>query len=378
MARIPTFMLILLTSTLFVHAQKSKVISVFQLIEMEKFKEAKTAVEEALEDENTRDWFRTWYAKGYLTHQAWQAGKKDKKLRELYPDQLYVAYESFSKAEELDKRGKLDPFLSKHYITLANELQEQGENLFKSGKYDDAFKSFNYALKISQKPLLSVKPDTRLYYNTAIAAYEGKDWENAIPMLDSLHELKYSVNTTHLLHNALIASGDTLTARDILLEGIENFKEDEELVLLLADLDYKLGKTDEAINILKKAALEDTSNFKYPYTRGIIYQKQEEYSKAIEAFLEAHEKAPKEHNVIVNIGLSYYNTGVLIDEKARTITNNRDYLIEKEIAQQAFHQAISWLEKARDQDPGNEEVNRKLYQLYRFLGMKEKAEEMEE
>ena len=82
----------------------------FQLIETGKYEEAKKSIEEAIGDKKTEQWHRTWYAKGLLCQTAYREGvdKNDKKKSELYPDQLYLAFDSYQKARSFDKRGKLD------------------------------------------------------------------------------------------------------------------------------------------------------------------------------------------------------------------------------------------------------------------------------
>lgn len=87
--------------------QKGKLISVFHLIEIAQYEEAKKVIEEMIKDKTYQKWPKTWYARGIICQNAYQEGikKKDKKKTELYPNQLFVAFESFEKALSLDKRG---------------------------------------------------------------------------------------------------------------------------------------------------------------------------------------------------------------------------------------------------------------------------------
>jgi len=80
------FIYALLGMTVMVSGQKSRVLSVFQLIESEKYDEAKEDIELAVWNDKTSKWHRTYYAKGLLCQKAFEAGfeksdtKKNKPL----------------------------------------------------------------------------------------------------------------------------------------------------------------------------------------------------------------------------------------------------------------------------------------------------------
>lgn len=366
--------------TLLLPAQKSKVIAMFQLIETEKYTEAKTAIEEAIEEERTNDWPKTWYARGLLCQTAYQKGveSNDKKKSELYPDQLYTAYNSYEKALKLDKRsGRLERQLAPHYVQLANDFQKMGEKHFRNGKYEDALKAFEQALAIKQSDILEVQTDTNLIYNTALAAYEGKDLNKAESYLGMLHNNKYSPNTTHLLYTVHLEKEDTLAAETTLSEGIVYHEENQELVLLLADLLYRTDAPERALEVLDSAAFREPGNYIYPYTRGLVLQKSELYNDAIEAYEKALLLAPDEFKIYANIGTCYYNMGVEIDVNARNITNNYAFRQEKVKATEAFEYAVHWLEQAYEKDPDDQKVITKLYQLYKLLHITDKVRDME-
>ncbi|PKP39422.1 MAG: hypothetical protein CVT98_01875, partial [Bacteroidetes bacterium HGW-Bacteroidetes-15] len=127
--------------------QRSKFITLSNLIDTKKFAEAKDVVEAMIDDEQSVKWPRTWYYKGYLCQEAYHEGakKNDKALMELYPEQLFVAYYSYHKALFLDKSGKVEKQIAPKYVLLANELQKMGEAHFKGKRYAEAFKSFEHA-----------------------------------------------------------------------------------------------------------------------------------------------------------------------------------------------------------------------------------------
>jgi tetratricopeptide (TPR) repeat protein len=360
-------------------AQKSKVMASFQLIENGKYEEAKKSIEEAIGDKKTEQWHRTWYARGLLCQTAYREGvdKNDKKKSELYPDQLYLAFDSYQKARSFDKRGKLDEHLAPLYVLLANDFQALGKQHYQKGEYEKALKAFEGAIEIYQSPFLPVKADTNLIYNAALAAYESEDWEKAIGYLNKLNKDKYSPNVPHLLYTIYLGKADTATAEKVLMEGIEHYGDSEDLILLMVDLLFQSNATEKAIGLLDNASTKNPSKHIFPYTKGLIYQKREQYKMAIDAYKQALTIAPGEPIIYAHIGTSYYNIGVEIEKNARAISNNRAYIREKERSAEAFEMAVTWFEKALDKDPDNQYVITKLYQLYRVLDISDKMHDME-
>lgn len=359
--------------------QKSKLLTVSNLIETSKFTEAKEVVEEMIIDVESAKWSRTWYYRGVLCQNAYLEGikKNDKKLYELYPDQLYVALESYEKALALDKAGRLEKLIAPKYVLLANDFQKMGEQHFKNKKYPESLKAFEKALKISESPILEVETEKNLVFNTALAAYESKDWEKSIRYLDKLHQESYSLNATHLLFSANLEKGDTLAAKKILAEGIEKYDNKEVFVLLLTDLHFRGNNMEEALKILQQAGEENPSNAKYLYTKGLVYQKSAKYTQAIEAYEEAFELEPENPIVQLQIATCYYNIGVEIDKNARSMMNSRQVQEEKAKSAAAYESAVSWLDKLYNTGIEDQEILMQVYELYKSLRISDKVRSIE-
>lgn len=373
--------LILIFAVFFVGCavQKSKLIGVFNLIETAKFDDAKKAVEEMIEDEKMSQWPRTWYARGVLCQTAYQDGikKNDRKKYELYDDQLYVAYDSYEKALSLDRKGSLEKQLAPRYVLLANDFREMGRKHYTGEKYKEALRAFEKALQITQAPFLALQTDTNLIYNAALAAIGSRDHDAAISYLGRLDGYSYSPNVSHLLYSEYLVAGDTLSAEKVLARGIDQYEENEHLVLLLADLLFNIDSVEKALSILDKAAENEPEKHVFPFTKGLVYQKTEQYIKAIGAYEAAAGLAPEETIIYVNIATCYYNIGVEIEEYARTLNNNREVLEEKTRSASAFESASAWLEKAFDRETTNQAVLVSIYQLARLLNMTERANSLE-
>ena len=360
--------------------QKSKLISVFHLIETSKYNEAKGVVEELITDEEFAEWDRTWYARGLLAQTAYREGvrRNDRRMRELYPDQLYVAFESFEKALALDKRGRREKQLLPKYILLANDLQVMGEQHFRAGRHAEALRAFEHALQIKELPIMALPTDTNLLFNTALAAYESKNWEQAAQHLERLHQMNHSPNVAHLLFNAFLQKDDDDAAERVLTEGIANYDEREELVLLLADFYFARNQKQHALQTLDQAIEKDPENAVYHNTKGLIYQKTGDYHQAILAYYDAVEHAPDDLMILVNIAICYYNIGVEIEESSRVITNSRMVQSERARSVAAFDSAVTWLDKVYEKEPEDRNLLQSMYQLYRYLRITDKVESLEQ
>lgn len=373
------FIAALMGMTMIISGQKSRVLSVFQLIESEKYDEAREAIDLAVWNDKTSRWHRTYYAKGLLCQKAFEAGfeKGDIKKTNLYPDQLVVAYDAYEKALQLDSRNRITSAIAVQYYALANDFQNLGEKYYLKKDYSKAVEAFEHALLLSKSPLLSVVTDTNLVYNTAMAAYEARQWDMAISYLIGLNDDAYSPNTALLLYSAHVNNGDSLLAEQVLFDAEERYKSEETIVLQLVDLLVGTGRAEQAVVILDTASSRRPENYHFPWTRGLVFQRLKLYDQAIVSLSQASTLAPGEVGIYYNLGICYYNIGVSINESARQIKSNLEYKSARREAMEQFREAVKWLEKAFELDPADQQTISKLYQLYYRLQMTEKRKTME-
>lgn len=375
-----SILLLLICMTLAASAQKSRVLSVMQMIEGKKYSEAKEAIELAIWNDRTSNWHRTFYAKGLLCQTAYEEGrdKKDNKLTSLYDDQLYLAWDSYEKALELDKREKIHSTIAKQYYSLSNSFRKLGQEHYSKKEYKEAFKAFEHALLVTNSDLLQVEADTNLVYNTALAAYGGENWEKAIAYLKGLHEDAFSTQASLFLVNAHLQEGDTLEAEQVMMEGVKKHVYEESLVMYLVNWLSDQGRSTEAVESLERAIENHPDNFRFHWALGLVHSKMENYPLAIESLKKAGELSPEPPSEIYyQVGVSYYNIGIDQREAAMLITENKEYKQLREQYMEQFRMAMTWLEKSYELDPDNEDTIQRLYQLYYQLQMKEKQETFE-
>lgn len=371
-------LLMLCLTTLGLSAQKSRVMSVNQMIEQGKYEEGKESIELALWNDKTSSWARTYFVRGLLCQTAYEDGYKtnDPKKTELYPDQLYLAYSSYERAIELDGRKRHQSAISQQYYHLSNDFRKMGQRLFEDKKFDKALRAFEHALLVNKSPLIHAKVDTNLIYNTAMAAYESKSWEKAIGYLTGLHEQGHAPSTSLLLYEALMEHGDSARAEEVLFEGVEIYNYETQIVVYLVKLFASIEKNGKALDLIEQAIEHQPENYKFSWIKGLIYRRMGEADKAVESFKAALKLIPDEPKIYYHIGVIYYNMGIDLTEQSLKISDSDEYQKIKALAREHFKEAVVWLEQAYEMDAYNEATISKLYQLYYQLQMKEKEESM--
>jgi tetratricopeptide (TPR) repeat protein len=352
-----------------------------QMIDSKKYSEAKEAIELAVWNDRTANWHRTYYAKGLLCQTAYEEGKgsKDSKLTSLYEDQLFVAYDSYEKALELDAREKIHSSIAKKYYSLSNDFRQLGLEQYSKKDYTEALRAFEHAMLVINSKLVNVPVDTNLVYNTAMAAFESGNWEKAIVYLTGLHEDAFSPASSLFLVNAHLHNGDSLQAEAVMMEGVKNYAYSDTVVMYVVNWYTETGKLDRAVEMLDEAIRYRPDDFRYHWALGLVYSDMDNYPEAIESLKKADELCTeKQPELYYQLGMCFYNIGIDLREAALQINENDEYMKVRDQYLAQFREAVKWLEMAYELEPGSENTITRLYQLYYQLQMKEKQETFEQ
>ena len=372
------FIFLLVGLVISASGQKSRVLAVFQMIDHGKYTEAKEAIELAVWNDKTSRWARTYYAKGLLCQTAYEEGyeKHEAKKTGLYPDQLYVAYKAYERALEYDVRERLHTPISQQYYNLSNDFRKLGKDYYKQKQFDEALRAFEHALLVNESKLITARVDTNLVYNTAMAAYESKNWKKAVSYLTGLHDEAHAPATSLLLYKAHMERGDTVRAEEVLLEAVEVYDYEEQVVIYLINLFVRTDRLEMAISVLDKAIDYKPEYYRLYWGKGLVYRRMRKFDEAIESFKAALERAPNEPKIYYQLGVIYYNRGIELREASLKIKDNDAYQEVREQAREQFIEAVSWLEKSYEMDPSDEKTISRLYQLYYQLQWREKEESL--
>ena len=198
---------------------------------------AKTAIDKYLSDAKNSSKADGWYYKGRIYNSL--SDEKTTAESSLY-DLKNSAFEAFKKNQQLDAndiRLKLENYAS--YLDIYYGLYDLGANLFNNKNYSMAFSSFKKALEVEDYILTkkysyaqaTLHPlDTALVLNTAIAATQSKNDDEAIPYYKKLADANVSGEGYRDVYELLVEyynkKADATSLAEIMAKGKKYYPAD--------------------------------------------------------------------------------------------------------------------------------------------------------
>jgi len=356
-----------------VMAQKGKVTSALNYIDQGILDKAKEAIDEALANESTANYFNTFFAKGRLAQSSFES--KDPKFTSFYPNPLEVAYESYEKAMELDPKGSIKKKIlaGSIYNTLAIDFYNQGGTQFEAKDYASALESFKNQIKITEGEIYVGLLDTGMYYNAGLAAVNSGKNEEAITYFQKCAEMKYmGVSPYFQMSETYLAMGDTVKAESMLTGLTEKFPNDKNVILNLIDLYIKSNRNEEAQRYIKVAKETDPNNFSLYFAAGIIFLNENKYDEAIPELQKSIDLKGDIYDTQYGLGAAYINKAAEMFKKANDIMDVKLYSAAIEEANAVYAKALPYMEKAYELKPDDVYAMRSLQELYYRLKQTDK------
>lgn len=354
-------------------AQKGKVTSAQSLIDQGELGKAKEAIDQALANESTMNWFNTYFVKGKLGLAVFESDKPD--VKGFYADPLDEAYTAFEKAMELDTKGstKKKIITNMIYNSLAVDLYAQGSTFFAEKNYERALKSFETQIKITESDKFVGPVDTGMYYNAGLAAVNSGKAADAIKFFDKCVEMKYLGVTPYLqLTECYQIMGDTAKAESLLTSLSSKFPDDKNVILNIIDFYIKAGKNPEAQKYIKDAKVSDPDNSALYFASGIIYLNENKYDEAIVELTRSTELKGDVYDTQYGLGASYINKAYDMNLKANEIMDVKKYNEAVEQINIVYAKALPYMEKALELKPNDVYSMRSLKELYYKLKQTDK------
>lgn len=354
-------------------AQKGKVTSAMTFIEQGTLDKAKEALDQAMTDPKTMNWFNTYFAKGKLCQAVYKSDNPT--FKAFYTDPLDEAYNAYEKAVQLDDKGGIKKRIitGMVYNALALDLYSQGGTQFDSKDYAGALKSFETQIKITESDKYVGVTDTGMYYNAGLAAANAGKQEEAIKYFEKCAEMKYLGVTPYFqISQSYMQMGDTLKAEALLKSLPDKFPGDKNVTLQLIDLYIKAGKNEEALKHLAIAKADDPGNYSLHFAEGIIYLNDNKYDEAITDLTKSVELKPDLYDSQYGLGAAYINKASDMFVKANDIMDVNKYNTAIEEAMAVFAKALPYMEKANELKPDDAFAMRSLKELYYRLKMTDK------
>jgi tetratricopeptide (TPR) repeat protein len=330
-------------------AQKGKVVSAENLLATNDLEGARKAIDEAIANEKSNTWPKTYIVGAKVYTKLFQNGK-DK-------DGIKKAYDFYVKASEFDKKGDIKGKGIGKYekeITLAltlfkGDLINAGIEGFNSDNYDGALFAFESVLSVSKMAGLVKENtiDTSIIYNCALAAYNAKNWEKASLYFKKTIDVGYGTgDAVLLLHQVYSNTNDSANIAENLAYGFTKYPQDDRILTTLINYYLQAKQNDKALDYLNTAIEKDPANASYYYARGVLYDQSKNYEKAEADYTKCLEFDGNYFNALYNIGVLYYNKGVEKNNDANDLTSMKEFEAAKKVANSFFDKSLPYMEKA--------------------------------
>lgn len=335
------------------------------------------SVNAATELEKTKDWPKTYYAKGVVLS-AINSSEVDE-FKNLVEDPLLVAFDNFKKASKMDNAATMSGMIDAKLLTLSNQILQGAIDAWNNKEYTKAFNYFEKSLEVREMPLFNeAGVDTSLVYNTALSAKYARDYENAIKYFRMAAELDYENGDPFvLIKQCYFEMGDTAAGVKTLNDGFNKYPDNKNILYELVN-HYVLieDNPEKAFNYLELAKEKDPENPQIYTTLGHVNDKMGRIEKAIESYKKAIELDPANEIAYYNLGILYFNMAVDLDEAAIDIKDDNEYKEAKAMVNQKFKKALPYIEKAHNLKPEDKTIINTLKTIYYRLQMTDKYDEM--
>ena len=358
-------------------AQKGKVTSAQSFIDQQMLDKAKEAIDQALADEKSMNWFNTFFVKGKLCQAIFDADNP--KYNAYYADPLAEAYASYEKAMQLDTKGatKKKIIAQMIYNSLAQQLYAQGSKKFQDSDYEGALKAFSVQIKINESDMYAGGVDTGMYFNAGLAAQNAKKFDEAMKYYEKCGELKYlGINPYFRIYECILGKGDTTKAEAYLLDLPKKFPGDNTINFQLADLYLKSNKPTEALIYLGRAKEADPNNYSLWFASGITYLNLQKYDEAITELTRALEIKSDLAETHYAMGASYINKAYEMNQKANDIMDIKKYEEAVVELNKVYVKALPYMQKAYELNPNDKYTMLSLKELYYRLKMTKEYDEL--
>ncbi len=342
-----------------------------------KIEKAKIAIDKASVFESTMNVSKTWKYRGDVYYAI--ALSKDPEIQKLSSDPLQEAYNSYTKALNLDTKKKDSEELNARlsavgdiYFNKGRVLALAGEQSQDKNDFMSAISYFETSMKINES--IGVV-DTNCIFVTGTIAQAIGDNNTAVKYFSKLLTLNYKKPKVYAsLATIYKEMGDLEMAKRIVSDGRNLFKSDFNLLITETNIYLAMKEEAKAMKNLEDAIVQDSLNPSIYRVMGDLLDSVD-FKKSETAYKNAIRLDPKYFDAIYNLGSLYYNNGVSIFKAADAmdpINQANEYAKEKEKYEAMWNNAIPYLEKARELKPDDIPTLYALKQIYARLNMNDK------
>jgi tetratricopeptide (TPR) repeat protein len=297
----------------------------------------------------------------------------------LDPDPLQKALDSYKKAVVLDTKQEYKDDIFNKINWLRNAYYNLAVDNYNKQSYKEAMLAF--ASGASALGAISVPDTISWYYAAACAGMAGEKALARQYFTELLRQNARSITIYVTLADNYRLESDFENALRVVREGQSIYPDNMNLLLSEANIYLTSGEKQKALQNLETAIGKDPSNPTVFFALGTVYdlfsnditkpeqERQESFSKAIDAYKSAIALNPDYFEANYNLGALYVNQAANFNDKAnkQPVEAQQEFERLKAEADKYLEAAIPYLEKAAEVRPDDINTLSSLKQIYTRL-----------
>lgn len=395
--------LVLISAGCFAQKANVKKAKNLALQESPDFSGARAAINEALQNDETKDLADTWYVAGLIGYQE-NVNENQKPYMGQTVDSekagiaVVESYDYWMKAANIagtlvkDKKGNDVLQDKKTYANIQKRMLEyyKNQDLVKYGVYLNekrdyaaSYDVFMRHLLIPDMPMMKDEklqkemPRDTIYaqykYYAAIFAIQSEKHPEAISLLEEMKDGDFeAVSVNQFLYQEYVNVKDTTNYVRVLQDAIVRFPQESWFLQNLINHYIYSNQEKEAINYLEQAIAREPNVAQYHLIKGNLNENQKNYETALADFDRALAIDPTMADAEAGKGRVFYNQAVKMNEDAALIADAKEYKKALEEMNAMFRQSMPFFEKAHELAPDNRDYMITLRGLYYRFDMTDK------
>ncbi|MBO74135.1 MAG: hypothetical protein CMD33_02560 [Flavobacteriales bacterium] len=360
---------IVFIATASVAVAQKQVVSAYNANKSGDYKSAAGYIEEAITVEKASVKDKTWRYRGEIYLNI----ANDSALSIEYPNALWVAKDSYTKAKELDAKGNYEREIITGLGLVQTTAGNQGIADYSAERYKGAAAKFDLSAEVAG--MFDVI-DTMAVFNAALCYEKSDDVDLAVARYKTCGSFGYQVPNVYLFAaNLLRQDGRVEEALTELQAARKLFPREQSLIIEELNIYLESKDYERAENNLKLAAEGDPTNEILWFSLGSVYDNLGKTELAAEAYLKALELNPAYFDANYNLGAMYFNEAVQGINGANEMWKPRMTKAEsaeqkalENAAKDKFIEARPFLESAHEANAEDIDTIRSLRDIYARTG----------
>jgi len=363
--------LVLMSTTVFANLRNAE-----RFFRNDRLDRAVPAIRTAMADPANQADVNAWFLQARIFTAVAQSPNPE--VRNLEPDAINLAFQSFQRVFELDQRDILitRTIYALDLGQLISASYNRGVELFSERDFAAAASAFR--LSVEASALIEVI-DTNAIFNVALCANHAGDIAKAQEFFQKVVDLRADMPAAYTSLAVIFREqGDNESAGRYADLAAEMFSDDYTAMINAASIHLMIGNYERASQILAVMSEQFYDNAIVFFAKGVAFDNIGMAEEAERFYLRSIELDPNFFDAVFNLAAHYVTRGVAIRAEASDVPINQQARYEEltELGNQMFRNAIPMLERANEMQPNNIPVMTTLRDIYVHLRMMDRAAEI--